>query len=58
MTRNEEDSGDGTKNTLAARANSNEPGRRRSMAEAGILQIPPSATAGCLLRLNSSNGSE
>lgn len=57
MTRNE-DSGDGKKNTLAARAISNEPGRRRFMAEAGILQIPPSATAGCLLRLNSFNGSE
>lgn len=40
MTRNE-DSGDGKKNTLAAREISNEPGRRRFMAEAGILQIPP-----------------
>lgn len=51
-----DNSGDGSKNSLASRANSDEPGRCRFMAEAGILQIPPLVTGCCLLRLNSPTG--
>ena len=57
MTRNE-DSGDGTKNTLAARAISNEPGRRRFIAEGRYSSTTPLGDSWLPVKTHSSNGPE